>query len=207
MKISPATPPSRSPQTMRLGLWAGLWALGATLHASPVPMATGRVLDQTQMMVECNSLLPIGVMVSVPVQFSSLHYAEVDSHWIPGFMDRFRSDLFRQGVPVNLATGKTGWQERFNCTGFTDLFVGEAGAELMVSLWQSRLQVERPAILVVWFLPDDPRRGAAPAAAGPRPGHAVVLILTEAGPKWWDPQSGEIHLSSTELSSIYHRRA
>jgi hypothetical protein len=58
--------------------------------------------------------------------------------------------------------------------------------------------------MAVWYTPDhakpDPQTNR-------RPAHSVVLILTDSGAVFVDPQRGEINLSPTELRTVIHRRA
>ncbi|MDP2137726.1 MAG: hypothetical protein Q8J74_07710 [Candidatus Didemnitutus sp.] len=165
-------------------------------------MTTGRVFGRIELLAEVDKAVPPGQCVA-PIAFSASHYAEVRHRWIIGFLKRFRADLSRKDVPVGSMTYGSGWQTRFNCTAFTDLFLGNASAELMVDLWHARSEAERPAIIAIWYTPD-----RAPVdARGQRLQHSVVLVVTESGPVFVDPQAGEVILSPRELSTISHRRA
>lgn len=177
-------------------------ALVLPSHAWAGRMATGKVIDRVALLHETDRAMASRAVV--PVTFSADRYALVRHSWISGFLQRFRADLSRKDVPVSELRGDSGWRQGFNCTAFTDLFLGNAAAELMVDQWHERVQADRPAIVAVWYTPDnspfDPktRRRAA---------HSVVLILTDVGAVFVDPQSGEITLTATELGTVIHRRA
>lgn len=166
-------------------------------------MTTGRVYGRIELLAQVDIAVPPGQCVA-PVVFSASHYAEVRHRWIIGFLKRFRADLSRKDVPVGSMSNGPGWQTRFNCTAFTDLFLGNASAELMVDLWHARSDAERPAIIAIWYTPD---RAPVDARSGQRLQHSVVLIVTDSGPVFVDPQVGEVILSPRELRTISHRRA
>ncbi|MBA3850610.1 MAG: hypothetical protein C0502_11560 [Opitutus sp.] len=165
-------------------------------------MTTGLVIDRMTLLRMTDRVMESGAVV--PVLFSADRYAVVRRGWIAGFLNRFRDDLSRKNVPVSLPQGDSGWRTGFNCTAFTDLFLGNAAAEMMVDQWHSDAQADRPAIVAVWYTPDtapiDPRTKR-------RQAHSVVLILTDAGPVFVDPQSGVVNLTRTELLTVTHRRA
>jgi hypothetical protein len=178
---------------------AALWLPSA---ASAGRMTTGKVIDRIALLQEADRAMSGRALV--PVTFSADRYALVRHSWISGFLERFRQDLSRKDVPVNDVRSDSGWRRGFNCTAFTDLFLGNAAAELMVDQWHEREQADRPAIMAVWYTPDhakpDPQTNR-------RPAHSVVLILTDSGAVFVDPQRGEINLSPTELRTVIHRRA
>lgn len=180
---------------------AAAWAL-LPLDAQAGRMTTGKIIDRFALLQETDRAMAGRAIV--PVTFSADRYAVVRRSWIDGFLARFRDDLSHKDVPVSNLTGDSGWRSGFNCTAFTDLFLGDAAAELMVDQWHSSDQADRPAIIALWYTPDssriDPRTHR-------RPAHSVVLILTDVGPVFVDPQRGEIQLSSAELQSVTHRRA
>jgi hypothetical protein len=180
-------------------------ALAALALPSPAQagrMTTGKVIDRVVLLRETDRAM--AGRAPVPVTFSADRYALVRHSWIGGFLQRFRQDLSRKDVPVSELRGDSGWRQGFNCTAFTDLFLGNAAAELMVDQWHEQEQADRPAIVAVWYTPDnakvDPRTRR-------RPAHSVVLILTDSGAVFVDPQSGEIQLTPAELRTVVHRRA
>lgn len=165
-------------------------------------MCAGRIINRIELLQATEAAM--GGCAMVQVEFSADRYAIVRRGWISGFLDRFRADLSRKDVPVSQISGDSGWRAGFNCTAFTDLFLGNAGAELMVDQWHSPRQADRPAIVAVWYTPDDSR---VDAQTQRRPAHSIVLILTDDGPVFVDPQRGEVRLSANELRTITHRRA
>lgn len=185
------------------GALAGLIGL-FTVVGSPAGetrMATGKMLSPVDLLLAANNVVP-GVAYVAPVQFSSTQYAEVRRTWVTGFLRRFQDDLRRMKVPAGLLDERS--ETAAGSTVFTDLFLGNANAELMTDLWHSKAAAQRPAILAIWYTPD----AAAPPAAGGRPAQrSVLLILTDGGPIFVDPRRGEIKLSIEEVRSISHRRA
>jgi hypothetical protein len=171
-------------------------------YASAGRMTTGKVIDRVALLQEADRAMSGRALV--PVTFSADRYALVRHSWISGFLERFRQDLFRKDVPVNQLRSDTGWRRGFNCTAFTDLFLGNAAAELMVDQWHEREQADRPAIVAVWYTPDHSKPDPQTKR---RAAHSVVLILTDSGAVFVDPQRGEINLSPTELRTVIHRRA
>lgn len=168
--------------------------------ARTTTMSTGRVMNHEIVARTADQMLPAGAWAA-RIEFSAADYVEVKREWIGGFMRRFRSELFRKNVPVNSARG--GWQTRFNCTAFTDLFIGNAGTEMMTEQWQSGQSTARPAILALWYIPDNGPR----ESNGSPQRHCITLVLTDGGPVFVDPQVGEVKLSQNELRTIVHRRA
>lgn len=190
----------RSPLGRGAILLSCLSALSPVAHARGI--CAGRVVSRIELLHATEAAM--AGCTTAPVEFSADRYAIVRRGWIPGFMNRFRADLSRKDVPVSEVSGDSGWRTGFNCTAFTDLFLGNAGAELLVDQWHSDRQADRPAIIAVWYTPDSAR---VDARTQRRPAHCVVLILTDTGPVFVDPQRGEISLSPSELRTITHRRA
>lgn len=172
--------------------------LGCSRQAGNDKIATGKVIDRTEVV---QKLILEGVPV-FNIELSSFAYAEVNEQSIPGLVADFRSALFKAGVPVSDVTGQSGYDQRFNCTGFSDFFAGYSSARLMGELWHSPLQVQRSAVFVVWFTQD-----AAPVdAQGRKIGHAINLLLTQNGARWLEPQTGaKLTLSVTERSTVRAR--
>lgn len=176
--------------------------LALPLLAQAGQMATGKIIDRVALLKETDRAMSGRALV--PVTFSADRYALVRHSWISGFMERFRDDLSRKDVPVSTVTGDSGWRSGFNCTGFTDLFLGNAAAELMVDQWHNAEHADRPAIVAVWYTPDNAR---IDVRTHHRQAHSIVLIFTDTGAVFVDPQRGEVTLSASELRTIVHRRA
>ncbi len=151
---------------------------------------TGVILDRGAMSARTQ------VLESADPQWSSRNYAEINYEWLPSFNEKFREHLFKEGIPVGT---KMAWSEQFNCVGFTDLYIGLARIELFQQAFHVENQKELglPAILAVWYQPDDSDTG-----------HSIVAIVTNKGLIFIEPQTGKIlQLSQSELNSVWHRRS
>lgn len=127
--------------------------------------------------------------IPLPATLSISNYLEVNSAAIPGLMAAYHQELFNVGV-VN-------WNERFNCTDFTDFFLGYAGAETMVQTFHSAEPAAKPAIFALWYHPNTEIEG-----------HSIIVIITEKGLIYIDPQGDTpTHLTKQELLSVYHLRS
>lgn len=200
-------------------LLPALWLAAALLAAlfvsscsrTPPELATtGKALTRAEMVAAANGA---GVSGSEPnFALSSSLYAEVNSKWLAGFIDRYRTDLHDKGVTVSLVSGDSGWDPQFNCTMFVDLYVADAGAELLSTLYTRAAlgwpHFSRPAIFQIWYVPD---RSKPDPKTRVREGHAIVLVIAENGPHFIDPQvqtaTGEVTLTAAEKLTIYHRQA
>ncbi len=186
---------------------------------NPEPVATGRGLTSFVMIAQGAAAMTAPGDVAAPpggYAMSSALYAEVNSRWLAGFMERYRADLHQKGVPVSVVPGsaRSGWDPSFNCTMFAELYVADAGAELLAQMSYSHDAVgwppfSRPAIFTVWYTPDD---APIDPTSKQRAQHCVVLVITESGARFVDPQSqatptGEVTLSASEKRSISHRQA
>jgi hypothetical protein len=109
-------------------------------------------------------------------------YAQVDSRWLGGFYDRFRSEIFRLGV--------TKWDPRFDCNHFASFYVALAQTEFYLQNFHSATKAQTLALGVVWY--------QSPGGA-----HAIVSALTERGRVFIEPQTGaEVFLTPEQLGSI-----
>ena len=135
-----------------------------------------------------------------PVIFQSANYAVVNSAWIPGFMEVFRAELFSKGVVDNAQSG-SGWVKQFDCLFFTDAFEVLAEEEYTRESFHDFVVAPSLAIVKVNYKRDTDIR------AGDTDGHSIVVILTEKGLVYLDPQIGPITLSPTEINSIFFRLA
>lgn len=192
--------PSRTLRRLRAALsLIAVVALPVLLPARG--MVTGQVLDRISLLNAANNAM---TGAAAPVQFSASQYALVRRTWIDGFLERFRADLSRKDVPISTNRGDSGWRTGFNCVAFTDLFLGNAAAEMMVDQFHERVQADRPAIIAIWYTPE---KGTVNPRTGQRDAHSIVLILTDQGPVFVDPQRGQIQLTQAELNTVIHRRA
>ncbi len=149
--------------------------------------------------------LPLG---AVGTLFQANTYAQVRASELPAFTQRYRYFLFGPlNVPISEVSYKTGWTPRFNCVFFSESYAVLAGSELNSVSFYSWTAADRPAVFVVWYFPTN----APVDSSGRRIPHSIVLVLTDVGPKFIEPQmswtpTGEVNLTQTEINSIYHRR-
>lgn len=138
-----------------------------------------------------------------PPTLSTTTYLEVSSAAVYPLIQAYRDEVSHIGVGISNA-GSSGWDLRFNCTDFTDLFLGYAGARVCAQLWLSSSTGQKPAVFALWYIPD---RSRAANSAAPE-GHSIVAILTDHGVTFVDPQLQDpVTLSPTELASVYHLRS
>lgn len=93
----------------------------------------------------------------------------------------------------------TRWDSRFCCQSRAWHFVTEASLELASQKWtpsgSQEGVYERPAVIPVAY---------HVALNGGR-GHEVLVVMTDAGPVWWDPAKGEIPTpSAAELATVFY---
>jgi hypothetical protein len=159
-------------------------------------IASGVALDRPAVL---SVLIQEGVLIN-RVELSSLNYGEVNETALGGMVDAFKSDLSRKGVPISDVSGKTGYDRRFQCTGFSDFFAGSAAAQMMGELWHSPLNVNRPAVFVVWYSPDSSPRDAN---GNSLMDHAINLVIVNGRRAVWiEPQTGRrVILTATEKLS------
>lgn len=167
-----------------LAIFLGLSALSAQLSAS---LFTDRALDRDQMAAAVKS-----AGVPYAPAWAAKSYAVLNRAELVTFQALFLARLSKAGIPVSLPTGRSGWQPRFNCWSFCQAFIVEASYALTLELFHSWSPAERAAIV-----PCAVRMGDGTI-------HALLLILTDQGPLWWDPQAGQHRpLTPTELSTIW----
>jgi hypothetical protein len=146
----------------------------ATIEGRYGGPSTGRVLSWAE------------VLEAVPgVRLGDLSYAEVDSSWLHGWYDTFRSELARQGI--------VRWEQRFDCNHFADFYSALAQASFHRHTFHDFTPAVALALGPFWYRRDDGRGG-----------HAVVQVLTDRGRIFIDPQSGdEVPLSENEVASAF----
>lgn len=162
-----------------------------TFRAAAAGTFTEQALDRAQMTAAVKA-----AGIPAPPTWAAKSYAVLKRSELVTFQALFLARLSKDGIPVNLASGRSGWQARFNCWAFCEAFVSDASKALVRDLFHSWSPAERPAIIPFAFTKGD---GGC---------HAIVLILTDAGPVWWDPQIGEHRaLTPAELASIWYPQA
>lgn len=100
-------------------------------------------------------------------------YAVVNSAWLTEFQQRFERELFRLGVVK--------YRETFDCNAFAGAYVALAGAAYYVHAWREAKPAEALALGVFWY-----RTGKGHGT------HAIVAAITERGPVFIEPQTGEL---------------
>lgn len=180
------------------GLAAAALLPTACAPSSDQKIASGKVLDRNTVFI---TFLSEGVP-PISIELSSTAYAEVNEQCLPWLVDQFRASLSRDGIPVSDLTGATGYDQRFQCTGFSDYFAGKAAALLMGQLWHSRMPVQRPAVFTAWYTPDNGPKDEL----GRKIGHAINPIITPNGVVYLEPQNGtRLKLSPAERLSMRTR--
>lgn len=136
------------------------------------PQATAQVLAATDVW----AALPTAIM-------GDATYAQVNSAWLPGFYDTFRSEIFRQGV--------TSWDSRFDCNHFATYYAALAQTQFYLSHFQSWTKAESLAVGTFWY-------------RVPNGAHAIVFALTERGLVFIEPQNGqEVTLTLAQRQSAF----
>ena len=188
-----------------IALAADLLAANAPKKAG-VKLATGKDISRADAIAMVDAVTAddkkyLFVNLRAPVLTTSAAYAEVNAKWLTAYMRVFKAVLSDAGVPTNLAENSRG-DFRFNCTAFTDKFLGDAGLVFYAEAFHSWSKAARPALGAVYYIPDY----SLPDANGFRISHAIVFALTDEGVKFLDPMRGIIELSDSEKKTIFHRR-
>lgn len=178
-------------------LLIGILLLITSCGQKEINITTGKIINSSEIRTE----LYQNIKYSSPI-LSANNYLEVNNDAIQSLIDSYRNELFHLNVVVSDVTGQSGWDQRFNCTDFTDLFLGYSGAKVMNQLRTSWSLGQKPAIFAVWYMPD------SEIGKINQVGHSIVLIITNKGFVFVDPQlENPVHLTATELNSIYHIRS
>jgi hypothetical protein len=168
-----------------------VFIISCTRTAGLPKLTDGVILTRTDVTIK------LSTQISLPPTLSTQNYLEVDQSALPVLIDSYRQELFNQGIAISDITGQSGWDTRFNCTDFTDYFLGYAGAKVMVQLSNSWSVGQKPAIFALWYLPD-----------GAKIGHSIVVVITNKGIIFIDPQlQNPVTLTLTERASVYHLRS
>lgn len=114
------------------------------------------------------------------------HYAIVDSKCLGMLYDEFRAEIFKKGVVK--------WDERFDCNHFASYYVSLAQTKFYLANWGSATKANTLAIGTYWYVVGG--KGSST--------HAIVVIYTERGLIFIEPQTGkEVQLSESEKLSSY----
>jgi hypothetical protein len=117
--------------------------------------------------------------------YGDTKYAVVKASSIPEMYQLFQKEIFDKGVVK--------WDDRFDCNHFASYFVSLAQVKYYLDNWNSSTPAQTLAMGVIWYRLD-----------GRVTYHAVVVVYTDAGLKYLEPQTGKlVTLSKTEeLSAI-----
>ena len=111
-------------------------------------------------------------------------YAEVNSEWLKNFYRTYRAELSRMGVVK--------WDDRYDCRRFAGFYTELAQSQFFRQMFHSGVRAQTLALGPIWYRPE---HGG---------GHAIIFALTEKGPIYLDPQSGqEVSLTPRERDSIF----
>jgi len=125
------------------------------------------------------------IVSNLPVaNLGDVSYAEVNSEWLKNFYQTYRSELSRMGVVK--------WDSRYDCRRFAGLFTELAQNHFFQKEFHNDIKAHTLALGPIWYRPE---QGG---------GHAIIFALTEKGPVYLDPQSGqEVKLTPRERASIF----
>ncbi len=116
-------------------------------------------------------------------------YAEVNSAWLQWCYSDFRAELSAG------AFGVTKWDDRAECTFFATSFEAFCQKRYFAQAFHSSIPAPGIAVGTIWFQP------------APGQGHAVNVVITESGARYFEPQTGKfLNLTSAQVASISFRK-
>lgn len=98
------------------------------------------------------------------------------------------------GIRTSELEQRVTWDTRFDCVALALAANLELRARLMSEYWMASTEARRPACVIVFYRPDHRPDGL---------NHAILFIVTDQGPVWWDPVSGLRMLTAEEVKSVY----
>lgn len=142
------------------------------------PISTGHVFSAADVKISLSSI----ATRTLPVLGDSA-YEQLNSKWILSHYGQWKADLFDKGV--------TKWDSRFDCNRFAASFASSVQLKFYSLKFHSYTKAQAGAIGEIWYKPDN---GAY---------HAINIIFTETGIRFFEPQNGTfIELSDKEKLSI-----
>lgn len=102
--------------------------------------------------------------------FGDRSYAQVNSAALPALYADFRAEIFRKGV--------TKWDDRFDCNHFASYYVALAQTKFYLDNFHASTPAQSLAVGTYWYQ----------SPAGP---HAIIVAITERGPVFIEPQTGD----------------
>jgi carbohydrate-selective porin OprB len=116
-------------------------------------------------------------------------YAEVNSAWLAWVYADFRAELSAGQYGVQT------WDNRAECTFFATSFEVFAQKRYFAQAWHASIPAPGIAVGTVWYHPTATT------------GHAVNIVYTESGPRYFEQQTGAtITLTPGQLASVYFRK-
>lgn len=171
-------------------------ALASSLHAAKKwsdkrPDTASSMLAGEVLMNATLLRIRLKLPIEADLKASDVDYAVVNSEWIKGFYAEWRKAAFERGLIQ--------YCENFDCNKFADLFVIDAQLAYMKQGQKQRLGAESMAVGVLQYRPS--------MIWGATTDHAIVVFITEKGPMYLEPQSGEImKLSEKECEAVFYVR-
>lgn len=111
-------------------------------------------------------------------------YSEVNSAWLKSYYDQFRSALHREGV--------TKWDARFDCDDFAAFYIALAKIKFFAATFHAATRSQTLALAECYYM-------HSPVTA-----HAIVFAVTERGPLYIEPQTGqEVALTQAQINSRF----
>lgn len=145
------------------------------------PFSTGQIISKIDL---CN-LFGASYTILRNVYAGDSHYAVVNSKYLPEFYDEFRKELFDKGVVK--------WDERFDCNHFASYYISLAQVKFYAKSWNSNTKAQTLAMGIYWYTKDNNQGN-----------HAIVVILTENGLVYLEPQTGKmVKLTESEKNSSF----
>lgn len=174
-----------------LALFALFVLFVATINASAA-FFTARDVPADRLRIDMGlNALPFGTE-DLRLAGGSSGYAELRRSELPVLHALFLAHLNKLGLPARITAPGARWDVRLNCYGLSRAFVAFANAQLCLERWHSSSCAPMPAMAITCYVT---RNGGR---------HAIVLIVTDDGPLFWDPQSGPVELTPAELASRWY---
>lgn len=121
--------------------------------------------------------------------FGKLQYAEVSEEWLKWAYSDFRAELSEGQF------GVTKWDDRSQCTLFASAFEVYCQKRYFAQAFHSSIPAPGIGVGTMWFNP------------APGQGHAINVVLTEAGVCYFEPQTGKfLDLTPAQIASTYFRK-
>lgn len=135
--------------------------------------STGAVLARQEMIDKTSPVFPM---------LGDVRYAVVRHDWVVAYYKQFRQELFDKDVVK--------WDERFDCNHFASYFVSSAQVRFYAENWGTSNPANTLAMGSYWYIKDSKTT---------LQGHALVMVITEFGVEYFEPQTGTyVTLSANE---------